>query len=226
MKFNNSFLTTRNGTIGWKIWRLPGCLVLGSLIPLTSIGCTHDHKIDLHPEILVRPSSIGEGKILVIQVRDTRSQNAISKKETGPRLKKDRALNTVNIYASSSVRDTVQDKIMEGFQRLGFRPIKHQRGSGPILQVDISRLQLKYQSGNLGAKIPEVHAQMKTILRVRATHGSRSFKNVYQSRMTKSHRMFTGKFTNERLVNNSLSLALQHMFEDAKLVQFLASGLP
>ncbi len=222
MKFNNSFLATRNGTIRWKKYQLLGCLILGTLSPLTSIGCTHDHKIDLHPEIFVRPSSIGAGKTLVIQVRDTRSQNAISKKETGPRLNKGQALNTVNIYASSSVRDTVQDKIMEGFQRMGFRPVKYNRSSSPTLWVDIFRLRLKYQSGNIGVKIPEVHAQMETILRVRAVHGSRSFKNVYQSRMIKSHRIFTGKFKNERLVNNSLSLALQHMFEDPKLVQFLA----
>jgi hypothetical protein len=38
--------------------------------------------------------------------------------------------------------------------------------------------------------------------------------------------MLTGKFKNERLVNNSLSMAIQKMFEDPQLLQFLSPGKP
>lgn len=65
---------------------------------------------------------------------------------------------------------------------------------------------------------------METILRVQARNGKQSFKNMYRARMTKSHRMFTGKFKNERLVNNSLSMAIQQMFDDPKLLALLSPG--
>ncbi|MCH7499406.1 MAG: hypothetical protein IH886_05270 [Nitrospinae bacterium] len=118
------------------------------------------------------------------------------------------------------------DKITEGFQRMGFHMVKPGRLTNRKLEVEIYRLQLNYKSGNLGVKIPEVHAQMETILRVRAAYGNQMFKNIYSSRLIKSHRMFTGKFKNERLVNNSLSLAIQKMFDDPDLIQFLLAGRP
>jgi hypothetical protein len=52
------------------------------------------------------------------------------------------------------------------------------------------------------------------------------FKNIYSSRLIKSHRMFTGKFKNVRLVNNSLSMAIQKMLDDPHLIQFLLAGRP
>ena len=193
-------------------------------IPLLTLGCTHDHKIDIHPEIFVRVSIIGKGERLAVQVRDIRAQKAISKKVSNLKLSSDHAVNTVNIYASSSVRDTILDKITEGFERMGFHTVKSGRPTNRKLEVEIYRIKLNYESGNLGAKIPEVHAQMETILRVRATYGNQKFKNIYKSQLSKSHRMFTGKFKNERLVNNSLSLAIQKIFDDPDLIQFLLTG--
>jgi len=200
--------------------------MLGIFVSLLGFGCTHDHKINLNPEIFVRVSNIGNGEKLVVRVKDTRSQKAISKKESNLKVTSDRAVNTVNIYASSSVRDTVLDKVMTGFARMGFHPSKHGDNSSQTITVEISKLQLKYQGGKVGIKIPEVHAQMETILRVQASHGNQSFKNIYSTRMTKSHRMFTGKFKNERMVNNSLSMAIQKMFDDPGLLQFLLPGKP
>jgi uncharacterized lipoprotein YajG len=201
-------------------------VILGVFISLLGIGCTHDHKIDLKPEVFVRVSNIGQGERLVIRVKDTRTQKAISKKKSNLKITSDRSIDTVNIYASSSVRDTVLDKIMGGFQRMGFHPSKHGSSSYRMINVEISKLQLNYQRGEIGVKIPEVHAQMETILRVRASHGNQSFNNIYSTRMTKSHRMLTGKFKNERLVNNSLSMAIQKMFDDPELLQFLLPGKP
>jgi len=226
MNKNNCVLREHHGTPRWSLLRRRVWLVLGISIPLLGLGCTHDHKIDLHPELFVHTSNLGEGQRLLVRVKDTRSQKAISKKESGFQVESGRALNTVNIYASSDVMDTVSDKIMEGFQRLGFHPVRHGNRPGRKIIVELFRLQLNYQIGEAGLKVPEIHAQMETVLRVRATRGSQSFKNIYRSRMIKSHRMLTGKFTNERLVNNSLSMALQKMFEDPKLLQFLAVNPP
>ena len=195
-------------------------------IPLLALGCTHDHKIDLHPEIFVRVSNIGKGEQLTVRVRDIRSQKAISKKVSNLKLSSDRAVNTVNSYASSSARDTILDKITEGFQRMGFHMVKPGRLTNRKLEVEIYRLQLNYKSGNLGVKIPEVNAQNGTILRVRAAYGKQMFKDIYSSRLFKSHSMFTGKFKNERLVNNCLSLAIQKMLDDPDLIQFLLAGRP
>jgi uncharacterized lipoprotein YajG len=197
--------------------------MLGVFVLLLGFGCTHDHKIDLNPEIFVRVSNIGKGERLVVRVKDTRSQKAISKKESNLKVISDRAIDTVNIYASSSVRDTVLEKVMGGFERMGFHPSKHGNRSNRMITVEISKLQLNWRAG---IKIPNVHAQMETILRVQASHRDQSFKNIYSTRMTKSHRMLTGKFKNARLVNNSLSMAIQKMFDDPELIQFLLPGKP
>jgi len=202
------------------IWTL-----LGVFVSFLGFGCTHDHKIDLKPEVYVRVSNIGKGEKLVVRVKDTRSQKAISKKETNLEVVSDSAIDTVNIYASTSVRDTVSDKIMAGFERMGFHPSKHGSNSSRMITVEISKLQMNYQRGSMGIKIPEIHAQMETILRVQASHGDQSFKNTYSIRMTKSHRMLTGKFKNERLINNSLSMAIQKMFDDPELLRFLLRDL-
>lgn len=95
-----------------------------------------------------------------------------------------------------------------------------------MIAVEISKLQLNYHNAKVGLKIPEVHAQMETTLRVQARHGNQFFKNTYSTRMTKSHHMLTGKFKNERLINNSLSLAIQKMFDDPALLQFLLPDKP
>jgi uncharacterized lipoprotein YajG len=200
-------------------------MMLGIFVSLLGFGCTHDHKVDLKPETFVRISDIGKGEKLVIRVKDTRIQKAISKKKSDLKVTSDHAINTVNIYASSSVRDTVSDKVMECFERLGFNTSKYGNNSNRKVIVEISKLQLNYQR-KVGLKIPEVHAQMETTLRVQARYGDQSFKKNYSTRMTKSHRMLTGKFKNERLINNSLSIAIQKMFDDPQLLQFLSPGKP
>ena len=81
-------------------------IAVGILTLLSGFGCTHDHKVDLKPEIFVRVSNIGKGERLVVRVRDARSQKAISKKQSNFKVTPDRAIDTVNIYASSDVRDT------------------------------------------------------------------------------------------------------------------------
>lgn len=201
-------------------------LALGFFISLSVVGCAHDHKVNLNPEIFVRVSNIGQGERLVVQVNDARLQKAISKKESDLRVTSGQSFNTVSIYASSSVRDTVSDKIMEGFERMGFHPSKHGNNSSRRITIVISKLQLNYQRKTAGIKIPEIHAQMETILQVQARHKNRSFKKDYKTRMTKSHRILTGKFKNERLINNSLSMAIQKIFDDPELLQFFLPGNP
>ena len=202
-------------------------VILGIVISLSGFGCSHDHKVDLNPELFVRVSNIGKGERLVIRVNDIRSQKAISKKKSDLTVtSSNRPINTVNIYASSDVSDTVSEKIMEGFERMGFHPTNHGNPSSPTLTVEIKKLQMNYQQMKMGIKIPEIHAVMETLLRVHARRGGRSFKNVYSTRMTKSNRMLTGKFKNERLINNSLSMAIQKMFDDPALLQFLVADKP
>jgi len=198
--------------------------VIGVLTLLSVFGCTHDHKIDLNPEVFVRVSNIGNGERLVIRVNDTRSQKAISKKQSDLKITSGRSIDTVNIYASSDVRDTVLEKVMAGFERMGFHPSKHGNPTHRMITVEISKLQLNYRREQAGLELPKINAQMETILRVRASHGKQTFKNIYNARMTKSHRMFTGKFKNERLINKSLSMAIQKIFDDPKLLQFLLPG--
>lgn len=203
------------------IWTIFGLFILFS-----GFGCSHDHKINLNPEVFVRVSNIGKSERLVVRVNDIRPQKAISKKKSDLKVTSDRSINTVTIYASSNVSDTVSEKIMEGFERMGFHPSKHGGNSSRTIIVEITKLHLNYQQGKIGIKIPEIHAVMETTLRVRARRGAQSFKNIYSTRMTRSNRILTGKFKNERLINNGLSIAIQKMFDDPELLQFLAPTTP
>ena len=200
--------------------------MLGLIGSLTVFGCAHDHKVKLNPEIFVRISNLGKGERLVIKARDMRSQKAISKKESSMQVASGQPINTVNIYASSSVRDTVSEKIMEGFERMGFHTSRYGKNPDRSLTVEIIKLQMNYQRKSSGINIPEIHARMETVLKVRANHDNQVFNKTYRTRMTKSHRMLTGKFKNERLINNSLSMAIQKVFDDPELLRFLASAKP
>ena len=87
------------------------------------------------------------------------------------------------------------------------------------LLLEVVQWRMKHQHQVTAAK---VHARIDTAIRVTARNGEKQFKNIYKSSMVKSSRMLVGKFKNETFVNTGLSLALQKIFEDKKLLIFRA----
>ena len=68
----------------------------------------------------------------------------------------------------------------------------------------------------------KVNAKLNTAIRVTAGNSGKIYKNIYKTSSEKSSRTLVGKFKNEEFANTGLSIVLQKIFEDKKLLIFLA----
>ncbi len=176
------------------------------------------HKISIEPELYVRQSNIGGGKKISLKVVDKRSQFAVFRRKAAPKSGLRSSLHTVTIVPRSSISDPISRKVRDGLRQSGFRPVPG-ANAGRRLLLEIVQWKLSYKHHISEAA---VHGRIKTAIRVTARNGEKQFKNIYKSSMEKAGRMIVGKFKNELFVNNGLSLALQKIFEDKKLLIFLA----
>ncbi len=194
--------------------------VLLAIICVSGLGsCANtQHKISVEPELYVKQADFGKGKQVTLKVVDKRSQFAIFKRKAAPKSGLRSAFHTVTIVPRSSIADPIFAKVENGLRQLGFRPARGATTKRKLL-LEVLQWRMKSQHQVSAGK---VHAKVDTAIRVTAKNGEKQFKKIYKSSMKKSTRMLVGKFKNENFVNNGLSLALQKIFEDKKLLVFLA----
>lgn len=176
------------------------------------------HKISVEPELYVKQADFGGGKRISLKVVDKRSQFAVFSRKAAPKFILDSSLQTVTIVPRSSIGAPIYEKVRDALRQLGFRPTPGGKSPRRLL-LEVVQWKLTYQHHVTEAA---VHGRIKTAIRVTAGNGGKRFKNIYRTSMEKSGRMIVGKFKNEVFVNNGLSLALQKIFEDKRLLIFLA----
>ncbi len=176
------------------------------------------HKIAVEPELYVKQTDFGKGNLISLKVVDKRSQFAVFKRKAAPKSGFRSAFHTVTITPQSSIADPIFAKVTNGLKQLGFRPAQGAQAKRKLL-IEVMQWKMNHHHHVTSAK---VHANIDTAIRVTAGNGGKQYKNIYKSSMKKSSRMLVGKFKNETFVNTGLSLALQKIFEDKKLLIFLA----
>ena len=194
--------------------------IAATLLAVAGLGaCANtQHKISVEPELYVKQADFGGGKRISLKVVDKRSQFAVFSRKAAPKFILDSSLQTVTIVSRSSISAPIYEKVRDALRQLGFRPTTGGKAPRRLL-LEVVQWRMNYQHQITAAK---VHAKIKTAIRVTARNGGKQFKKIYKSAMEKSGRMIVGKFKNEVFVNNGLSLALQKIFEDKRLLIFLA----
>jgi len=195
-------------------------MVALTLLIISGLGtCANtQHKISVEPELYIKQTDYGGGKTISLKVIDKRSQFAVFKRKAAPKSGLRSSLHTVTIVPRSNISDPIFGKVKNGLRQLGFRPTSGGKAKRRLL-LEVVQWKMHYRHQVSAAK---VHAKIKTAIRVTAVNGGKQFKNMYKSSMEKSDRMLVGKFKNELFANNGLSLALQKIFADKRLLIFLA----
>ena len=196
---------------------LRAALTLLAISGLASCANTQ-HKIAVEPELYVKQADFGKGNKVSLKVVDKRSQFAVFNQKAAPKSGLSSKFHRVTIVPASSIKDPIYRKVKDGLKQLGFRTISEGKASRRLL-LEVVQWKMGYQHQITAAK---VNIKLNTAIRVTAGNDGKLYKNIYKTSAAKSSRMLVGKFKNEEFANTGLSLALQKIFEDKKLLIFLA----
>ena len=163
----------------------------------------------LKPAPNITPSTLGNGVTLAVRVIDKRQSDTIGY----------RGLDSQNaaIRTTQNVAALFQEKIIEGLRQKGFSAAPYQDQPGRLLIVEIRQIDYTTDMDF-----------WKGIVRTEATLGASmikdgvKFEQLYSGKRTENTVEAPGAKTNERLINGAISDALQRLFEDDRLIRYLA----
>ena len=196
---------------------IKAALILLAIFGLASCANTQ-HKITVEPELYVKQADFGKENQISLKVVDKRSQFAVLSKKAAPNSGISSKFHKVTIVPASSIADPIYRKVKDGLKQLGFRPVKRSNAPRKLL-IEVVQWKMGYQHKMTAAK---VNAKLSTAIKVTAGNSGKLYQNIYKSSSEKSSRMLVGKFKNEEFANTGLSFVLQKIFEDKKLLIFLA----
>ncbi len=186
------------------------------ILALTFLAaCSQTYKISVRPELYVNPSDIGGQQNVGFKVVDRRKNKNVG--EGRGRLAK---FKRYTIIADSNLAETIETPISGGLEEMGFRVEPFAQKQGPKLRVDILKFKDEYTEKI--SSITKIYEKLSVALRANCVNGKKKYLNIYSAVKKETHGVVSANFPNEKLVNSTLSLVLQEMFEDKKLIACLA----
>lgn len=175
-------------------------------------GCAwvhQDAKLQLNP--LIAPSGVGAGKPVVVRVADRRGTEILGY----------RGLDSQNasITTKQDVAALFEAKIIEGLVAKGFKAVAHSDQQANLLNVEVKEIKyttdMEFMKGSM---------QVRAVLRVYTSKNGLYFdQNFYGTR--KEAIVEAPKASrNDRIINAAISDAVQRMFDDDRLMVFLANN--
>jgi uncharacterized lipoprotein YajG len=163
--------------------------------------------LELNPRI--EPSTLGAKATVAVRVVDRRASPVLGH----------RGLDSKNasITTKQDVPDLFQQKLIEGLTQKGFVAVKDEGQPFPLLTVEIRRIDyttdMDYWKGLINAQAE---------LLATTVRGGVKLEQVYVGERKETSIEAPGAKTNERLINGAMSDAVQRLFEDQRLLGFLA----
>ncbi|MGH6890791.1 MAG: YajG family lipoprotein [Dongiaceae bacterium] len=193
-----------------RVGRMRSALLSLFLMP-TFGGCALvDESVTLRPTTQVSASAVGHGQRVGLNVVDERTTTIIGFR--GP-------LRTAEITTAQDVRQVVNDAVAQGLRNLGFDPIAH-TGAVPVtLVVQIRELSYEATSGFLTGGI-YTRAALKAIAR----RNQDSFEELYRVEEEERTVVVPTEASDAERINLALSHAIDKMFTDQRLLDFLAAA--
>ena len=189
-------------------WRVTG-LVLA--LAWCAGGCAWVRQtatLQLSPQIA--PSGVGAGRAIAVRVNDRRGSEIIGYRGMDS---KDAAITT-----KQSVAALFEAKIIEGLGAKGFKAAVFTDQSTDVLNVDVMEIKyttdLEFMRGSM---------QTRAVLRVSTSKNGVYFDQNFYGTRKESIVEPPRASRNERLINAAISDAVQRMFDDDRLMVFLAN---
>jgi uncharacterized lipoprotein YajG len=186
-------------------------LILVVLLCLVSAGCAYiDQNLKVDPEASVTSDNIGGGRKIAVRVIDDRDEQLIGKRGA-------QFLPGGKISSKQDLAEVLEEDVREGLLRKGFEPVKEHE-TGLLMKVELRSLEYNssmglWTAGNIGT----------AVIKVTATAPSgKIYEETYRSESEVRTAFISSQVTNARVVNNALSEAINKIFEDRELVEFLA----
>lgn len=174
-------------------------------------GCAWVHqsaKLQLNPQIT--PSSVGAGKLMVVKVTDRRASEILGY----------RGLDSQNasITTKQDVAELFETKIIEGLAAKGFRAVAHSEQPADVLNVEVKEIKyttdMEFMKGSM---------QARAVLRVYTSKNGLYFDQNFYGTRKESIVEAPKASRNERIINAAISDALQRLFDDDRLMAFMAN---
>lgn len=164
--------------------------------------------LQLNPHIA--PSGVGAGRAIAVRVNDRRGSEIIGYRGMDS---KDAA-----ITSRQSVAALFEAKIIEGLGAKGFKAAVFTDQSTDVLNVDVMEIKyttdLEFMRGSM---------QTRAVLRVSTSKNGVYFDQNFYGTRKESIVEAPRASRNERLINAAISDAVQRMFDDDRLMVFLAN---
>lgn len=181
------------------------------VVLLAVMGCSERHFLKIDPTVPVNRKNIGNGEKLLLQVTDMRRSKTISNWQGGYKLRK------FTVSSDADVAQTLNSKVRQGLELLGFHPRRAQSTSlRKTLKVEILKIKSLYSE-----KLPRLGVKVQAVLRATCDNEGRRYQNVYKANKSKTN-ISPATFPNEKLVNATLSESLRLMFHDVTLLDCLS----
>lgn len=184
-------------------------LVLG-LIVLLLEGCSlRPQNIKLDPPVEVSPSSVGQGKIVWVQVRDVRVRKTLG--NVGD---PDGKFTQVSVDDDFSL--SVYQRVSAAMRKMGFAP---QPTPGPDdRQLVIEVTELTYQSLKQTLTFA---TEARVSLTAKASRDNEHYDRVYNAGEQKTGALMPDERERAQTVNKIVGMALEDMLNDPRMVAVL-----
>ncbi|MBI4389731.1 MAG: hypothetical protein HY580_06080 [Nitrospinae bacterium] len=181
------------------------------LVLASTCACAQQFKVTVSPELYVNPSNVGSGKSVGVKVVDRRPDKTIGSSARLINLSK------FEIRSDANVAETIHEKVRDGLRELRFKPKSLQEEKARAMQIEVLRMKESFAQ-----RMSRIDERMQVVLRVSCRGRESRYVRVYKAAKDESHRVLAGRFPNEKLINLTLSLAMQNIFEDDKLIACLS----
>ena len=174
-------------------------------------GCAWVHQnatLQLNPQIA--PSQIGAGRTVAVRVNDRRASDILGYRGLDSQ---DAAITT-----KQNITALFQAKIIEGLGAKGFKAVPFTDQSAGVLNVDVMQIvyttDLEFLKGSM---------QARAVIRVSTLKNGSFFDQNYFGLRKEAIFEAPPASRNEDLINAAISDSVQRMFEDSRLMSFLAN---
>lgn len=183
-------------------------LLIG-LLALNACAFTPQQAL-LAPKIQIAETNIGLGTEIALRIVDERADKTIGHRG-GAYFK------GAKITSEQDVPALINEKVIEGLRKKGFRPVVYQKEFPKSLKVEIRLLQYSTSTGFWTGGI-----HMKSTLKAVAKKDGKEYENIYRVDNEKRVFFVPGSSKNEQIINQAISEVLQKLFQDQELISFLA----
>ena len=163
----------------------------------------------LNPAPRITPATTGNGVPVAVRVLDRRRSEVIGYRGVDSK--------NASIKTEQKVAPLFQERIIDGLKHKGFLASAFEGQSGRLLTVEIRQIDYKTDMEFWKGII-----QTEAVLVASTIKDGLKFEQFYTGKRTENTVEAPGAKTNERLINGAISDALQRLFEDERLIRYLA----